>query len=98
VAQANTTAGADTIGFSSGVEGRQLSLTQGQLSISSNVAIDGDGNNDGLEVTIAGAGNSRLLTISGGATTVSLDDLTLADGRAANGEPGGGRCSSAAAA
>ena len=81
---------ADTIGFASGLEGKTLTLTQGELVLTRDVTIDGDRNNDGKEVTLSGGDASRILHITGGSTDVSLRDLTLTDGRTTgDGEDGG---------
>ena len=85
VAQANATAAADTIQFASTLEGRQLVLTQGELVLSQDTTIDGDRNNDGIEVTLSGLGDSltdgsRIFHLTGGVTDVGLRDLTLTDG------------------
>ena len=71
------------------LEGRRLALTGGDLKISQDVLIDGDSNNDGIAVTLDARLNSRLLEITGGSTDVALKDLTLANGRSAEGENGG---------
>jgi hypothetical protein len=54
VAQANATPGADTIRFAAALEGKTLTLTRGELVLSRDVTIDGDWNNDGMEVTLSG--------------------------------------------
>jgi fibronectin-binding autotransporter adhesin len=89
VAQANATAGADTIRFASGLEGKTLTLTGGELVLTRDLTIDGDSNNDGKEVTISGGGVSRILRITGGNTDVSLRDLGLTAGRAPDDQNGG---------
>src|SRR4051812_16705545 len=75
VAQSNATATVDTINFASFIEGQTLVLTEGELTLSRDVTIDGDLNNDGKEVTLSGGlrfvsgseplGN-RVLNIVGG--------------------------------
>jgi hypothetical protein len=87
VAQANATAKADTVLFAPNLEGSTLVLTGGQLTISKDVMIDGDGNNDGIEVTLSGGwsgtnSGSRILDITGSTTNVRLTDLSLVDGNA----------------
>jgi trimeric autotransporter adhesin len=90
VAQANATTGADLIVFSSSLEGRTLTLTQGELAITHDLTIDGDQNNDGKEVTLSGGDRSRILHVSGNGTDVQLRDLTLTQGRTTgDGERGG---------
>ena len=94
VALANASTEADTINFAPALEGQTLVLTGGELRISRDLAIDGDLNNDGTEVTVDGGFNSRLLNIAD-ATAVSLTDLTLINGRSGTygqfeeGRPGG---------
>ena len=69
VQQANATAASDTILFAGALEGQTLTLTRGQLDLTGDLAIDGDRNNDGSEVTISGSD-----------TDVGLNELTIADG------------------
>src|SRR3954454_8102292 len=74
--QSNGTAELDTIQFASGLEGQTLVLTQGELTLSRDVIIDGDLNNDGREVSLSGGfgpaysgySGSRILNIAGGET------------------------------
>jgi len=80
VQQANATAASDTILFAGALEGQTLTLTRGQLDLTGDLAIDGDRNNDGSEVTISGGDASRVLAISGSDTDVGLNELTIADG------------------
>lgn len=96
-ALANADADLDTIEFASALEGQTLTLTGGHLVLTQDVAIDGDRNDDGIEVRLAGlgladpgqaAGSRRLLTLTGATTDVSLADLTLENGIAAD-ENGG---------
>ena len=44
VAQANATSSADTIRFAAALEGKTLTLTQGELLLSHDTTIDGDRN------------------------------------------------------
>ena len=81
VAKANATAAPDTINFDAVLEGTTLLLTGGELTLSQDVTIDGDGNNDGSEVTLSAGNASRLLNIAATGTDVSLRDLTLTEGR-----------------
>src|SRR5690348_6593320 len=80
VAQANATTAADTIVFAGAVEGKALLLTQGELSLTSDVTIDGNQNNDASRVTLDGGGASRHFAISGGGTDANLTDLSLVSG------------------
>ena len=87
VSQANATAAADTIVFASAIEGqtlvedRTLVLTGGELSVSRDLTIDGDQNNDGTAITISGHRASRILDVTGTETDISLHDLTITGGR-----------------
>jgi hypothetical protein len=54
VTQANATPEPDTIQFASTLEGQTLVLYGGELTVSRDVTIDGDANNDGHEVTLRG--------------------------------------------
>ena len=63
------------------LEGTTLLLTGGELTLNQDVTIDGDGNNDGSEVTLSAGHASRLLNIAATGTDVSLRDLTLTEGR-----------------
>src|SRR3954469_23637102 len=89
VAQANATTGADTIVFASALEGRTLTLTQGELALTHHVTLDGDQNNDGTRVTLSGGDHSRILNIAGAGTDVTLRDMTLTHGFVPSGEDGG---------
>lgn len=93
LAQANATADADTIVFAPGLEGGTVILTQGQLNLTSDVAIDGDRDNDGREIQISGNLASRVVAVGGSGTDARLVDLTVADGNtygAAAGQDDGG--------
>jgi hypothetical protein len=90
VAQANATTATDAIVFATNaLEGATLVLTGGELVVSRDLRIDGDANNDGLEVTLSGGDAQRLLRTSGGGTDLALQDLTLADGLSGGADGGG---------
>ena len=82
VAEANATAGADTILFAPSLEGQTLVLTGGELPITQDLKIDGDRDNNGTEVILSGGDHSRILRITGAGTDVSLRDLGLTHGYA----------------
>ena len=90
VRQANAGTAADRIVFASGLEGKTLVLTQGELTVKQDVTIDGDSNNDGKEVTLSGGNTSRIFRVTGGSTDVSLRDLTLTHGRTTGENEDGG--------
>ena len=107
LAIADATAGHDTIVFDAsltggsnpGVDDGVMTLTAGQLAISSDVTIDGDTNGDNAaDITIDANGGSRVLKVTGGTST--LESLTITGGANDVSDPGAGggiRISSAAA-
>jgi hypothetical protein len=74
--------GPDVIRFAPAVRGT-IGLTSGQLSITDDLTIDGPGAD---RVAISGSHQSRIFSISGGAT-VAIDGLTITEGKAV-GAPG----------
>ena len=88
VAQANATAAADTIVFSSSLAGQSIVLAAGQLTITRDLTIDGNANG-GLGVTIDAQHASRALQISSGAKQVNIDHITITGGNS-HGADGGG--------
>ncbi|MEK0083312.1 choice-of-anchor Q domain-containing protein [Benzoatithermus flavus] len=91
VASANASAGADRILFAARLEGGRLALTHGQLTVSDDVSVDGDRDNNGSRVTIDANHHSRILAITGGGddNAVALTDLTLTRGGSHDSETGG---------
>lgn len=81
---ANSTAGADTIVFSSAVTG-SIDLTGSMLSVSSDVDIVGPGAD---LLTVDAQGNSRVFGIGSG-TTATISGLTITGGDALGGGGGG---------
>lgn len=80
IADANASAGLDTITFS--VSGT-ITLTSGQLVISDDVIIDGDATNDGIgDIIINGNASDRVVQVTSG-TSVTLTNLTLTNGTSA---------------
>ena len=76
VAAANSSPGADVITFQKSLAGT-IVLTSGQLEINEALTIDGTGMS---RLKISGNHASRILQINPG-VEVSIDDLTIADGR-----------------
>jgi predicted outer membrane repeat protein len=75
---ANASDGADRIVFASGLAGT-VTLAQGQLTISSDVSIDGDTSGDGkADITLSGANSSRVIQVTEGRGT--LESLVIKDG------------------
>ncbi|WP_338846529.1 Ig-like domain-containing protein [Massilia sp. W12] len=75
-AQIAAAASGDTITFQTGMT---VTLSTGQLTISQNLTIDGDLDDDGTgDVTISGGYNSRVFNVSSG--TVKFDGLTITKG------------------
>ncbi len=92
LAIANAAAGHDTIvfdasltgGSTSGVDDGVVTLSGVELTISSDLTIDGDANGDGRgDITINGGGISRVLNVTGGTST--LESLTITHGYGTDG-------------
>ncbi len=81
IMDANAQEGADTIEFAEGVQGT-IGLTSGQLAITDELTIDGPGAD---VLTVSGSGMSRVFLVSG--ATVTIDDVTIADGLATDWVP-----------
>ena len=81
ITQANSNAGADTIDLS--VSGT-ITLTSGELVITDATTVNGNG------VTLSGNNASRVFFVSSGTGTVSLQNLTVANGKAQGGSGGFG--------
>jgi predicted outer membrane repeat protein len=89
ISQANTVAGADTINFTGSIfkdaVPDQITLTTGQLSITSDITIKGTG---ASKLSISGNNNSRVFSIASGNVTIS--GLLIIQGLADAGNSGGG--------
>ena len=72
VAKANATVAPDTIVFAADIAGMTLTLTQGELQVTQDLAIDGDQDNNDNAVTIDGNANGRIMR-----TVVSGANLAL---------------------
>jgi hypothetical protein len=80
---ANAHPGADSIVFAAGLKGT-ISLTQGELSIQSDVSITGPGV---LDLTVSGADRSRVFNVSSQpAGRATISGLTISDGRVHGGD------------
>jgi hypothetical protein len=80
---ADTAGGSHTITFDPSLTGGTLTLTQGALTIDSNLTIEGDIGGDGnRDVTISGGNASRVFTVAGPTITVGFEGLVVADGNA----------------
>ncbi|NEO69735.1 choice-of-anchor Q domain-containing protein [Moorena sp. SIO3H5] len=86
--EANNTPGDDIITFDSSLSGI-ISLTSGQLVITSNISIEGNGSN----ITVDAGGRSRVFNVDDGNPginqTVGIDGLTISGGYL-DGESGAG--------
>jgi CSLREA domain-containing protein len=71
----------DTIQFAKKLSGGTITLTQGPLAITQNLAIQGLG---AKHLAVSGNAASEVFDVSGGAN-VNLSGLGIADGRAASG-------------
>ena len=85
ILNANANPGADTIAFGAKVQGT-ISLTGGQLSITADLSIVGPGAD---RLTVSGNNASRVFDVSNSAT-VTITDLTVANGATFGGLGGGG--------
>lgn len=76
VASANEKSGRDTIRFPKSLQGT-ITLTSGEIEISDKLVIEGPG---ASRLTVSGGNTSRIFKI-GHAVEVSIEELTIADGR-----------------
>ncbi|HZY87574.1 MAG TPA: hypothetical protein VFE78_22235 [Gemmataceae bacterium] len=71
----------DTVRFARRLDGQTITLTQGQLTVSQSLDIDGPGADD---LTISGNAAGRIFAVGAG-TAVSISGLTLTHGLATDG-------------
>lgn len=76
IAFASTQAGTDTIVFDSALNGGTIQLTHGELTIDSNVTIQGPGAN---QLTVDAEGNSRVLNLLWG-TSANISGVEITGG------------------
>jgi hypothetical protein len=81
LALANANPGADSISFDSAINGTPIDLTLGELTISDDVTITGNGE---IHTTIDAQLNSRVLHVQSG-VTASLSGLTITGGSVGTG-------------
>ena len=87
VRYANDTAGMDTITFDASLAGSTITLTEGELEITSSMTINGLGPD---RLTISGGGVSRVFTeVGNGQRIITISDMTIADGLAPSSTGGG---------
>src|SRR5215468_5234075 len=80
ITAANLTPGANVIQFAGGLHGTiPLSSTNGELSITRDLMINGPGAN---QLTVSGGNVTRVFDVSGGSTHLSMTGLTIANGLA----------------
>ena len=79
ILDANANPGEDVIRFDPKARDGTITLTGGELRISDSLTIDGPGEK---RLTVSGNSASRVFNISGNATNVKIDGLTIADGLA----------------
>jgi predicted outer membrane repeat protein len=85
VALANGSVGTDTITFAPVLDGVTIVLTMGQLTITDSATITGNG---AANTLIDGQESTRIFDISG-ASTFSVNSLTLQNARSPDGDAGG---------
>lgn len=78
LALANVNVGPDAITFASAINGTPIDLTLGELSISEDVTITGNG---AANTIIDAQQNSRIFLIDSGAGDVTLSSMTLQNGK-----------------
>ena len=83
IQMSNAAGGANTITFSPGLTGT-ITLTSGQLEISANLTISGPGAGS---LIVSANFTSRVMQVDQ-AATVSINDVTITEGQAANGTAG----------
>ena len=88
VEQANATGAADRIQFAASVEGHSLKLAHGELTVTSDLVIDGNRDLNASSVTIDGNYQSRIFHIVGD-TDLELAHLTLTHGQNSGDGDGG---------
>src|SRR5262249_45076447 len=81
ILNANALPGADVIDFAPAARDGTITLTNGELSITDDLTIDGPGAD---RLAVSGNDASRVLRIGSG-VTVGIDDLAITRGRADNG-------------
>ncbi|MCX7387214.1 MAG: hypothetical protein NTX48_11165 [Planctomycetales bacterium] len=77
ITSANANPGADVIDFQRGLRGT-ITLTSGEMEITGDLTIQGTG---AQRLTISGNNASRIFKMGGAETDVTIDDLTIANGR-----------------
>ncbi|MEM6384371.1 MAG: calcium-binding protein [Pseudomonadota bacterium] len=83
ISLANATTASDTITFDASLSGQTITLTQGQLELTSDMVIDGDiDGDDKADITLDGNDASRVFEVGLLGTDVTLNSLTLTDGQA----------------
>src|SRR5262249_9498128 len=75
--RAGVASGADTIHFASGLHGT-IKLAS-EIAITSSLTIDGPGAN---RITVSGNNVTRVFDVSGASTHLTIDGLTIANGKA----------------
>ncbi|KAA1260444.1 hypothetical protein LF1_29840 [Rubripirellula obstinata] len=76
----------DTITFDDSLAGSTITLTEGDLRITSSITVQGPGAD---QLTISGGGQSRIFNeVGNGVRIITINDVTLADGNSPSG--GGG--------
>jgi Ca2+-binding RTX toxin-like protein len=89
IAQADASAGVDTIRFAQDLEGRTMTMAGGPLVLEGGVTIDGDADGSGDRVTLDAHDTGRVLEIAAGGADVTLHGLGVTGGNAAGGHGAG---------
>ncbi|GMG81721.1 hypothetical protein LNKW23_09340 [Paralimibaculum aggregatum] len=83
IAALNASEGGGVIRFDAALAGGTIALDEalGELVISADGTIDGDSDGDGLrDITVSGGGSTRVMSTSAEDVTLTLANITIADG------------------
>ena len=86
IAFANSNADQSDITFDASLAGQIITLGGSELTLSSDVSIDGDTDGDGVaDITISGNNSSRVFNASAGSSTIDALNITGGNGSGGNG-------------
>jgi len=84
IEQANSSAGSDTICFSSDLNGDDINLTTGGLNITDNLIIDADSLSNGITIDASASNGSRVFSVDNNSAAteieVEMHNLTISGG------------------
>ncbi|AGC78154.1 putative secreted protein (Por secretion system target) [Nonlabens dokdonensis] len=75
-----------TVTFDSSIQGQTINVTNGEILVSSFLALTIDGNNGGTPTTISGVNSNRIFNFSSTiAASIAINDINFIDGEAIDG-------------